>query len=196
MYKKGSTQSIVISVIALGIMLFGVSPDVQEALSYYTGLSEDWAVLTDKPKVLGSKEETGIINRVVDGDTIVLEDGRTIRYLYVDTPETKKPNSPVMCYGKEASAFNTSFTGAKVSLKKDKEATDRYGRDLRIVFLDGRNTDDVSQSINAQLVKFGMATVKIYKPNDTFEKELRVIEEKAKKEKKGAWKSCEKPFEV
>lgn len=195
MYKKGSIQSVTISVIALGILLFGANPDVQEALSYYTGLSEDWAELTDKPKVLGSKEETGIINRVVDGDTIVLEDGRTIRYLYIDTPETKKPNSPVMCYGKEASAFNTSFTGAKVILKKDKTALDRYGRDLRIVYLDGRNTDDISQSINAQMVKFGMAKVKIYGNNDTYEKELLVIEEQAKKDRAGAWKSCDKPFE-
>jgi micrococcal nuclease len=195
MYKKGTPQSLIISIVAICILFFGVNPDIQEALSYYTGMSEDWVEITKDPKVLGGKEQTGIINRVVDGDTIVLEDGRTIRYLYIDTPETKKPNTPVMCYGPEASAFNSAFTGAKVQLIQDKEAQDRYGRDLRIVFLEGRNTNDISQSLNAQLVKQGMARVKIYKPNDTYEKELREIELTAQKEKKGAWKTCEKPFE-
>ena len=57
--------------------------------------------------VPGDVEEVKV-NRVVDGDTIVLEDGRTVRFLNIDTPETKKPNTPVMCYGPEASKFTTS----------------------------------------------------------------------------------------
>lgn len=196
MKKSGSLKTLLASVVAFIILLFGSNPQVQEALSYYTGLSDDFSEYLGKDgQVAGASKGTGVINRVVDGDTVVLEDGRTIRYLYVDTPETRKPGTPVQCYGKEASSFNKAFTGAKVILKKDKEAQDRYGRDLRIVFLEGRNPEDINQSINADLVRYGFARVKIYKPNDTYEPQLRELEEKAKKDKQGAWKDCEEPFE-
>lgn len=195
MFKKGTARTIAVGVFAILTLFFGSNPEVQEAVSYFTGLSKDFTEAIE-PEVKGVVDSsTGVIDRVVDGDTIVLEDGRKIRYLYVDTPETKKPGTPIMCYGPEATAFNKAFTGTKVELVADKEAQDRYGRDLRLVFLEGRDTSDVSQSINGQLVKFGFARVKIYKPNDTFEDEMRELEMEAKEENIGAWKNCDEPFE-
>jgi hypothetical protein len=47
----------------------------------------------------------GTISRVVDGDTIdVTFGGRTarVRLIGMDTPETKHPSKPVMCFGAEA----------------------------------------------------------------------------------------------
>ena len=193
--SSSSLNKFVVAGIALVVLLFGSNPQVQESLAYFTGLSDDFTKVLD-PAVRGASDSnTAIIDRVVDGDTIKLEDGRTIRYLYVDTPETKKPNSPVQCYGPEASAFNKAFTGMKVQLVADKEEQDRYGRDLRIVFLEGRDTSDINQSVNAQLVQYGFARVKIYKPNDTYEDQLRELETQAQKKNQGAWKFCEKPFE-
>src|SRR4051812_13321120 len=46
--------------------------------------------------------------RVIDGDTIDADIHGTverIRLIGIDPPETKKPNTPVQCYGPEASAF-------------------------------------------------------------------------------------------
>jgi len=43
--------------------------------------------------------------KVIDGDTIVLSNGETVRLIGVDTPETKHPSKPVEYYGKEATAF-------------------------------------------------------------------------------------------
>ena len=48
--------------------------------------------------------EPGRVTRVVDGDTIIVGDER-VRLIGVDTPETKKPGTPVQCFGKKATAF-------------------------------------------------------------------------------------------
>jgi micrococcal nuclease len=190
-------KNIFVTIVAFIILAFGSNSDVQAALSYYGGLNDDWTEVKypSKKSELDGKIERATISRVVDGDTVVLQDGRTIRYLYIDTPETHRPNTPVQCFGPEASSYNGAFKGAKVLLKSDKEGQDKYGRDLRIVFLDGRDTDNISQSINAQLVVNGFARVKVYKPNNTFETELTELQTKAQKENKGIWKACSKPFQ-
>src|SRR4051794_38180211 len=65
--------------------------------------------------------------RVVDGDTIVVDVGggdETVRLIGVDTPETKKPNHPIECFGEEASHRATELLapGTIVRLERDKEA--------------------------------------------------------------------------
>ncbi len=94
------------------------------------------------------------IERVVDGDTLKvrLQDGRrkTVRVLGIDTPETKKPDTPVECGGPQASAamrrlaLEGSGVGARgraVTLVADpsQDAIDRYGRVLAYVDADGRD---------------------------------------------------------
>ena len=59
---------------------------------------------------------TGIVTRVVDGDTAVIKvDGNDIRVrmLGVDTPETVHPNKPMQFYGKEASTFTKDYLNGK-----------------------------------------------------------------------------------
>jgi len=53
------------------------------------------------------------VQRVVDGDTIVLDIGLKIRLIGVDTPETKHPSKPVEYYGKEASEFTRRMCEGK-----------------------------------------------------------------------------------
>jgi micrococcal nuclease len=57
----------------------------------------------------GGRTISARVVRVVDGDTIVASvDGHDeyVRYIGVDTPETVKPDTPVQCYGPQASAEN------------------------------------------------------------------------------------------
>ncbi|NJS40804.1 hypothetical protein HC766_00145 [Candidatus Gracilibacteria bacterium] len=138
--KKSSTKTLIISLLAFLILATGSNQEVQETITYYTGLEKDFTeYIQGNKKVLGANVETAKVNRVIDGDTIVLEDGRTIRLLNVDTPETKKPGVPIMCYGTESSKFLTALLEERqVQLIKDEESTDRYGRDLRFVYLDGK----------------------------------------------------------
>jgi endonuclease YncB( thermonuclease family) len=55
------------------------------------------------------------VKNFVDGDTIDVDmNGRseTVRFIGVDTPETHKPNTPVQCYGPEASSFTKMLIGS------------------------------------------------------------------------------------
>jgi micrococcal nuclease len=52
---------------------------------------------------------SGLVVHVVDGDTVDVRLGdatRRVRYIGVDTPESVKPDTPVQCFAKQASAYN------------------------------------------------------------------------------------------
>ncbi len=139
--------------------------------------------------------ETAKVTRVVDGDTIKLDNGDTVRYLNIDTPETKKPGTPVQCYGTEAYEANKSLVeGKQIWLVGDKENQDRYDRLLRFVFINQEDIVDLNKSVNASLVRSGLARTSIYKPNDTYEDLFRRLERQAIDSKIGIWSACENPF--
>jgi len=56
------------------------------------------------------------VQRVVDGDTLMLGTGERVRLIGVDTPETKHPNKPVEYFSKEASAFTRRLAEGKRDL--------------------------------------------------------------------------------
>ncbi len=132
-----------------------------------------------------TKGDAFLVKRVVDGDTIELGDGRTLRYIGIDTPETVKPNTPVQCFGKEASKKNKELVEGKyVTLEKDVNETDKYGRLLRYVYLDG-------VFINEQLVKEGYAHAASFPPDVSKQEQLKEAEKFARENNLGLWNSCE-----
>ena len=104
--------------------------------------------------------DQGVVQRVVDGDTVDVSVGGTttrIRLLNVDTPETVDPNEPVQCLGPEATEFLKSVlpAGTAVRLEYNEERTDRYDRTLAAVFTpDGKlvNAEIARQGLGAPLV--------------------------------------------
>lgn len=122
--------------------------------------------------------------RVTDGDTIrVRLDGReyAVRYIGIDTPETVDPRRDVECFGREASAFNTQMVGGKiVELEKDVSETDRFGRLLRYVYVDGR-------MVNEELVRNGYATASSYPPDVKHQERFRALEAEARARGVGLW---------
>lgn len=122
-----------------------------------------------------------MVERVVDGDTIKLVGGERVRYIGVDTPETKHPYKKVQYFGKEASAFNKKLVeGKKVRLEYDVEKKDKYGRLLAYVYV-----DDIF--VNAELVKQGYAQVMTIPPNVRYAEYFRKLQNQAREEKKGLW---------
>lgn len=129
------------------------------------------------------------VSDIVDGDTFKIRTGNdeaTIRLLYVDTPETKKPNSPVEPFGPEASAFTEQLLSEskEVRLTFDEEITDKYNRTLAIVELkDGR-------ILNELLLEQGLAKVLIVEPNVKMENVYKQLEQQAKQAMKGLWSNA------
>jgi micrococcal nuclease len=123
-----------------------------------------------------------LVTRVIDGDTIVLENGTKVRYIGIDTPETKNPRKPVEYFGKEASEANKKLVeGKKVRLEYDVQRTDKYGRTLAYVYLED------GTFVNACLVMNGLAQVSTYPPNVKYQDEFLELERYAREKKKGLW---------
>lgn len=144
------------------------------------------------PQVLGTDlilpetaTETALVSEVIDGDTIRLSTGEKVRYIGVDTPETVDPNKEVQCYGGEASIVNEQLVlGKMVVLEKDLSETDRYGRLLRYVWLDG-------MMVNQYLVQEGYAVAKQYKPDTKYHQFFEQAQAEAQVQKKGLWANCQ-----
>ena len=108
------------------------------------------------PASAQTRRSPALVAAVVDGDTIdVLLDGQheRVRYIGMDTPETKHPSKPVQCFGAEASARNAELVADQwVELERDVSERDQYGRLLRYVW--------VGQTlVNAKLLFEGYAQV-------------------------------------
>jgi len=73
---------------------------------------------------------------VNDGDTVVLNDGRKLRYLGINTPEIDYERQWGQPYAYVAKRFNHKLVdGKKIRLEFEQKKTDRYGRILAYVFL-------------------------------------------------------------
>lgn len=126
-----------------------------------------------------------VVKRVIDGDTIELTDGKKVRYIGMDTPETVHPEKPVQCFGKEASEENKRLVeGQTIRLEKDVSETDRYGRLLRYVYLDGIMVNDT-------LVRQGFAYASTYPPDVKYQDQFSTAQKEARENMRGLWKSCQ-----
>ena len=136
---------------------------------------------------LANEKQTVKLNECVDGDTAKFTmKGETIkvRFLAVDTPETKHPTKGEEPFGEEASEFTCkSLSNAKkIVLEFDDKSgkTDKYNRYLAWVFIDNK-------LLQNELVKRGLADVKYLYGKYTYTDELKTSLEKAKEDKIGIW---------
>ncbi|MDX6636123.1 MAG: micrococcal nuclease [Solirubrobacterales bacterium] len=130
---------------------------------------------------------TAYVSRVVDGDTVEVRlDGREedVRYIGVDTPETVKPDTPVQCFGPQASRFNHGLVERRrVRLVFGVERRDVYGRLLAYVYLGER-------LVNAELIRRGLARTLTIPPNDRFADRFKGLEIAAARAGRGLWSGC------
>src|SRR3954449_6156470 len=139
------------------------------------------------PKGAAPGEAT--VTRVVDGDTVHVAIGgadETVRYIGVDTPESVKPNTPVQCFAKAASAANERLVdGQRVRIVYDAERRDRYGRLLAYVY---RAQDGAF--VNAALVREGYARTMTIPPNVRFASRFAELARAAREARRGLWRAC------
>jgi len=127
--------------------------------------------------------ETAIVERVVDGDTVIvfLANERTrIRLLNIDTPESVDPNSAVECLGPEASEYLRSLLpeGTEVRLEYDVTRFDQYDRTLAAVYVD-------EVFVNAQMARVGLAEPIVVGDNDRFFEEVDAASDEAREAEVG-----------
>ncbi|KGK99043.1 nuclease [Methanococcoides methylutens] len=115
------------------------------------------------------------VTEVIDGDTFVISTGEKVRLIGVDTPERGEP------YYDEAKQYMIdNLPGRTVRLEADVSDTDRYGRLLRYVWLDG-------SMVNNDLVLSGLAVSKTYEPDTYYQDQLEGSESYARERGVGLW---------
>jgi len=136
---------------------------------------------------------TATVVRVVDGDTLELRLGAVterVRLIGIDTPESVKPDSPVECFGNEASARLEALlpSGTEVEVVRDAELRDPYGRLLAYLF---RRPDGLF--VNLAMVTDGYANQLTIPPNVTFADDFRAAVSQARRSGLGLWRACPDP---
>jgi micrococcal nuclease len=124
------------------------------------------------------------LSYVIDGDTIIVDGNKKIRYIGINTSELKTKTTPDECYAREASDENKKLLDNKqIFLEKDVSETDKYGRLLRYVW-----ADDIF--INDFLVRNGFAKIDTYPPDTKYYYQFKQAEKEAKENNLGLWKTC------
>lgn len=138
--------------------------------------------------VLGSHNATDGVNdnaditvvRVIDGDTVELNDGRRVRYLGIDTPEMNGKD----CFAADSKTANERLVlGKTVQLERDMTETDRFGRLLRYVYVGDR-------MVNLALVADGFAYALRYPPDVRYAQTLAAAMVAAQTARRGLWSIC------
>ncbi|HQZ35120.1 MAG TPA: thermonuclease family protein [Ilumatobacteraceae bacterium] len=142
------------------------------------------------PTTTGLLTANATVIYVTDGDTIGVEiDGaqERVRLIGIDTPETKKPNTPIQCFGPEATAFTKSLLpeGTALHVERDVEARDVYGRLLAYVY---RSTDGLF--VNMEIIGRGYARPLTIPPNVAHADEFVAAARNAEATNVGLWAGC------
>lgn len=124
---------------------------------------------------------------IPDGDTIVLEDGRHVRYVGIDAPEIDHDDETATPMGVAARRLNRQLVDdQRLQLEFDRELKDRYGRTLAYVV----RSDGVC--VNTAIVEAGWAWVLYRRPNISRNRALVAAQRRAMTQGKGIWRTLDR----
>lgn len=126
---------------------------------------------------------SAVVERVSDGDTVVLGGLGRSRLIGIDTPEVHGRDE---CFGQRASAFVERLLppGTRVRYRLGVEERDRFGRPLVYVWLRDR------RFLNALLVREGYATPLTIPPNVDHARRFVALARRAREAGRGLWRAC------
>lgn len=180
--------SFLIVTLGLGFLWFGFKPASQSDPSPSTFVEE--YIESTASAAFGIEGEKGIVVKVIDGDTIELATGQTVRFVGIDTPETKDPRRPVGCFGKEASSETKKILlGKEIIMQMDVSEQDKYQRLLRYIYLPQEGGKFLF--VNDYLVRAGFAKAYTYPPDVKYNAQFLEAEKAAREGKLGLWGRCD-----
>lgn len=125
-----------------------------------------------------------VVRKVIDGDTIQLEDGTIVRYIGIDAPESES-SWRKGAFGHVALEANRQLVeGKQVTIEYDTEFSDPRGRELAYIYVE---KDGKKLFVNEELVKMGHAWVAVFPPNIRHIRTLFEAQEAASKQGLGIW---------
>ena len=129
----------------------------------------------------------GQVEHVIDGDTVILADGRHVRLVGIDTPELGRDGAPDEPLAAPARRLVQTLAGAGagVGLRYDRERRDHHGRTLAHLYTaNGRN-------LQAALLEAGLATTLVVPPNLWSQPCYAGVEAGARQARRGLWQRAE-----
>ncbi|WP_300635716.1 thermonuclease family protein [Pseudomonas sp.] len=125
------------------------------------------------------------VQRVVDGDTVRLKDGRSVRMIGVNAPETGKKgraDEPFAVAARQRLQALVEASEGRVGLVQGREGKDRYGRTLAHLYgADGEN-------LEAQLLSEGLGLQVGVAPNVDLVACQQAAENAARQARLGLWR--------
>lgn len=175
--KGGKGWLWIIPILATGILIFVFGSGTTNNQN-----GDDQAPITSGNEENQPSENTDVapegknlflVNEVIDGDTITIEDGTQVRLLGIDADEEGSS-----CFSEAKKRVEELVLNKNVELVADKTDKDKYDRLLRYIFLDNQN-------INLELVKEGLAVCQFYEPDIKYKEDCENLENEAKNKKTG-----------
>lgn len=186
LFAKNKSWGFTISLFFLFIMFQIFESEMYEDAMYdpvyddlYDNQLQQQQVSKTYPQEKLPQTTTAIVSSVLDGDTIQLSTGETVRLIGLNAPELGQS-----CSSEAKDMLEELVLGKEVTLEKDIDDKDQYGRLLRYVFTDGHH-------VNYGMVYLGLAHKYEYGSNKKYSSDFEQAENESKQNKGCLWKSEE-----
>ena len=127
-----------------------------------------------------NKLESGLAEKAIDGDTILLQNGERLRLIGLDAPEKGED-----CWEEARDRLQELAVGKSLVLERDASERDKYGRLVRFVYANGL-------FVNLAMVEEGLAEAFAFEPDTSRAAEFEEAEASASLGEGCIWK---KPVE-
>lgn len=143
---------------------------------------------TPPPATVSNKvqRKTGSVERVIDGDTLVLKNGYRLRLSGINAPEIAQAGKPGQRGGEAARQYLEQLvkptpSPTRIEYEPAEEIRDRYGRYLVHLF------DQNGSNINQRLLEEGLVHASISPPNLRYIPQYLAAEKQAREARRGIW---------
>lgn len=177
MFKK---ILIILGLISL-IFIFGFWAENQIKINKVNVNEVRELIKSPTPSVKDEIREKARVAKVIDGDTIELDDNRKVRYIGINSFEMNDKRKGTKCLAEKATEANRKLVENKeIEMEKDISETDKYGRLLRYVWVG-------EIMVNEELIREGWAESSSFPPDIKYQERFRIEQIKAELNKVGIW---------